>query len=93
MSQATFISLWRDKVKNGDGQAEDTLLQEHYLDEVHDIRRASSATSKLEDPFWKSEAAFPFKNFLTQMIEAMKELEDPGQPFYPQEKYNSSGRT
>ena len=50
------------------------------------MRRAASAQAKLDNLFWKNEAAFPFEKFLTRMNEAFKELEDAGQPLYPAQK-------
>ena len=54
------------------------------IGEVHDMRCSASATSKLENLFWESEAAFHFKKFLTQINVAMRELDKTGQPLYPQ---------
>jgi hypothetical protein len=79
-------ATWFEKVKDGDGRAAHLLLREHYVGEAHDMRRAASANAKLEALFWKNEASFPFEKFLTRMNEAFKELEDAGQPLYPQQK-------
>jgi hypothetical protein len=79
-------ATWFEKVSDGDGRAAHLLLREHYVGEAHDMRRAASANAKLEALFWKSEASFPFEKYLTRMNEAFKELEDAGQPLYPQQK-------
>jgi hypothetical protein len=79
-------ATWFEKVSDGDGRAAHLLLREHYVGEAHDMRHAASANAKLEALFWKSEAAFPFERYLTQMNEAFKELEDAGQPMYVQQK-------
>ena len=73
-------------MKNSDGQAAYFSLQEHYIGEVHDKCHAASTPSQLEKILWESEAAFLFEKFLTQMSQAMKELEDAGQAPYPQQK-------
>ena len=82
----TDSATWFEKVSDGDGRAAHLLLREHYVGEAHDTRRAASANAKLEALFWKSEASFPFEKYLTRMNEAFKELEDAGQPLYPQQK-------
>ena len=79
-------ATWFEKVTDGDGRAAHLLLREHYVGEAHDMRRAASAQAKLENLFWKNEAAFPFEKFLTRMNEAFKELEDADQPLYPAQK-------
>ncbi len=47
------------------------------------MQHAALANAKLENLFWKSDASFSFKKFVTQMNETFKELEDAGQPLYP----------
>lgn len=79
-------ATWFEKVRDGDGRAAHLLLREHYIGEAHDMRRAAAANAKLESLFWKNEASFSFEKFLTRMNEAFKELEDAGQPLYPQQK-------
>jgi hypothetical protein len=79
-------ATWFEKVRDGDGRGAHLLLREHYIGEAHDMRRAASATAKLETLFWKSEASFSFEKFLTRMNEAFKELEDAGQPLYETQK-------
>jgi hypothetical protein len=79
-------ATWFEKVTDGDGRAAHLLLREHYVGEAHDMRRAAAAQAKLENLFWKNEAAFPFEKFLTRMNEAFKELEDADQPLYPAQK-------
>ena len=79
-------ATWFEKVYDGDGCGAHLLLREHYVGEVHDMRRAASATAKLETLFWKNEASFSFEKFLTRMSEAFKELEDAGQPLYEAQK-------
>jgi hypothetical protein len=79
-------STWFEKVKDGDGRAAHLLLREHYVGEAHDQRRAAGARAKLESLFWKNESSFPFEKFLTRMNEAFMELEDAGQPLFPQQK-------
>ena len=75
-----------EKVTDGDGRAAHLLLRDHYVGEAHDMRRAATATAKLEALFWKNESAFPFEKYLTRMNEAFKELEDADQPMYVQQK-------
>ena len=79
-------ATWFEKVNDGDGRGAHLLLREHYVGEAHDMRRAASATAKLETLFWKNEASFSFEKFLTRMSEAFKELEDAGQPLYEAQK-------
>ena len=79
-------ATWFEKVKDGDGRAAHLMLREHYVGEAHDQRRAASAQAKLESLFWKNESSFPFEKFLTRMNEAFMELEDAGQPLFPQQK-------
>jgi hypothetical protein len=80
-------ATWFEKVKGGNGRAAHLLLCEHYVGEAHDQRRAASAKAKLEALFWKNESSYPFvEKFLTRMNEAFMEMEDAGQPLYPQQK-------
>ena len=80
-------ATWFEKVKDGGGRAAHLLLWEHYVGKGHDMRRAASANAKLELLFWKNEASFAFDEFLTRMNKAFTmELEDPGQPLFPQQK-------
>ena len=60
-------------MKNGDGQAARLLLQEYCIGGTQDMHCTGSTTSKLET----------LGKFLTQMDEAIEELEDAGQPLYP----------
>ena len=79
-------ATWFEKVRNGDGSAAHLLLQEHYVGEAHDMRRAGAAHAKLETLFWKSEASFLFEEYLTRLNEAFKELEDAGQALWETQK-------
>ena len=49
----TNCATWFKKVKDGDGCAAHLLLREHYIGEVHDMRRAAAANAKLEALFGK----------------------------------------
>jgi hypothetical protein len=79
-------ATWFEKVKDGDGRAAHLLLQEHYVGEAHEMRRAAAANAKLETLFWKSEASFLFEKYLTRLNEAFKELEDAGQALWETQK-------
>ena len=67
-------STWFGKVKNGDSCGSYLWLHKHYIGDIHDMRSAASATSKLENLFWKLEAGFGLEKFLTQINETMKEV-------------------
>ena len=40
-------AIWFEKVRAGDGRTSHLLLQEHYVGEAHDMRRAAAANTKL----------------------------------------------
>jgi hypothetical protein len=59
------------------------LWKELHIGEAHDMHHVVIANAKFYVLFWKREASFPFKKFLTRMNKAFRELEDIGQPLYP----------
>jgi hypothetical protein len=70
---------WFSMAPEGNGRAAHRFLQQHYLGDDANARRAVQSKAYLERLHYKNEATFAFKEYVTRLHECFEALEDNNQ--------------
>jgi hypothetical protein len=70
---------WFSMAAEGNGRAAHLHLQQHYLGDDSNARRAVQAKATLEKLHYKNESVFPFEDYFTRLHECFEALDDNNQ--------------
>jgi hypothetical protein len=71
--------VWFSMAPKGNGRAAHLHLQQHYLGDDSNARRAVQTKAKLEMLHYKNESVFPFEGYVTRLHESFEALDDNNQ--------------